>query len=172
MEVRAATGADADAIERIRVRAWRVAYRHVFPPAELDAMPIDGSRWRERLLDPPAGWTTLVATRGDEVVGFTALGPSRDGTPVGELYAIYVDPDSWSTGVGRALLEATEGVLAEAFGEATLWVLEENPRARRFYESFGWTPDGGRQLFERYGVRAPEVRYRKTLESSSTRSRS
>jgi GNAT superfamily N-acetyltransferase len=172
MKVRAATELDADAIEGVRVRAWRVAYRHVFPPAELDAMPIDGSRWRERLAGPPNGWTTLVATRGGDVVGFTALGPSRDGTPVGELYAIYVDPDAWSSGAGRALIQATEEVLAEAFDEATLWVLEENPRARRFYESFGWAPDGGRQMFERYGVRAPEVRYRKALESSSTRSRS
>jgi GNAT superfamily N-acetyltransferase len=172
MRVRTATAGDADAIERIRVRAWRVAYRHVFPPAELDAMPIDASRWRERLAEPPSGWTTLVADRDGEVVGFTALGPSRDGAPIGELYAIYVEPDAWSTGAGRALIQATEDVLAETFGEATLWVLEENPRARRFYESFGWTHDGGRQLFERYGVRAPEVRYRKTLESSNTRSRS
>jgi GNAT superfamily N-acetyltransferase len=167
MDVRAATEADAEAIETIRVRAWRVAYRHVFPPGELDAMTVDASRWRERLADPPTGWSTLVAVREGEVVGFTALGPSRDGSPVGELYAIYVDPDAWSTGAGRALLRTTEDVLAGVFGEATLWVLEENPRARRFYESFGWTPDGGRQLFERYGVRTPELRYRKTLASSS-----
>jgi GNAT superfamily N-acetyltransferase len=167
MEVRTATERDADAIESIRVRAWRVAYRHVFPPAELDAMPIDATRWRERLAEPPTGWTTLVATRENAVVGFTALGPSRDGAAVGELYAIYVDPDDWSTGAGRALIQATEDVLAQAYGEATLWVLEENPRARHFYESFGWAPDGGRQLFERYGVRAPELRYRKTLASSS-----
>ena len=167
MEVRTATEADAHAIEGIRVRAWRVAYRHVFPPADLDAMQIDASRWRERLADPPTGWTTLVALRDGDVVGFTTLGPSRDGAPVGELYAIYVDPDAWSTGAGRALIEATEDVLAQAFDEATLWVLEDNPRARRFYESFGWAPDGGSQLFERYGVRAPEVRYRKTLVSDT-----
>jgi GNAT superfamily N-acetyltransferase len=172
MEVRTATEADADAIEGIRVRAWRVAYRHVFPPAELDAMPIDAARWRDRIADPPNGWTTLVADRDGEVIGFTALGPSRDGAPVGELYAIYVDPEAWSTGAGRALIQSTEELLAASFDEAILWVLEENPRARRFYELFGWTHDGGRQLFERYGVRAPEVRYRKALESSRTRSRS
>jgi hypothetical protein len=26
--------------------------------------------------------------------------------------------------------------------EATLWVLRDNLRARRFYEHLGWTPDG------------------------------
>jgi GNAT superfamily N-acetyltransferase len=167
MEVRAATEADADAIERVRVRGWRVAYRHVFPAADLDAMTIDGTRWRDRLAGPLDGWTILVAARDGEVVGFTALGPSRDGERVGELYAIYVDPDAWSTGAGRALILRSEEALGKDFAEATLWVLEDNPRARRFYEAFGWAPDGGRQLFQRFGVRAPEVRYRKRLLSDS-----
>jgi len=38
-------------------------------------------------------------------------------------------------------------------------VLEDNPRARRFYERAGWAPDGARKAEERFGVRAPEVRY-------------
>jgi hypothetical protein len=42
-------------------------------------------------------------------------------------------------------------------------VLEENPRARRFYEEAGWQADGSRKAEERWGVRAPEVRYRKEL---------
>ena len=163
MDVRHATAADAFPIERIRVRGWRTAYRHVFPPADLDAMPIDAGRWAERLSEPPRGWVVLVAERNDDVIGFTALGPSREGEPAGELYAIYVDPDSWSTGAGRALLQRSEELLGERYDEATLWVLEENPRARRFYEAFGWTADGGRQVFERFGVRAPELRYRKRL---------
>jgi GNAT superfamily N-acetyltransferase len=176
VEVRFATAADAHAIERIRVDGWRRAYRHVFPPADLDAMPVDESRWVERLVEPPGGWAILVATRADEGVGFAALGPSRDAERAGELYAIYVDPDAWSTGAGRALLRRAEELLAVTYDEATLWVLEHNPRARRFYEAFGWGADGGRQMFERFGVRAPELRYRKKLapasdtDSSSSRS--
>jgi len=176
VDVRFATAADALAIERIRVSGWRRAYRHVFPPADLDAMPVDESRWIERLVEPPGGWAVLVATRDDEVVGFAALGPSRDAERAGELYAIYVDPEAWSTGAGRALLRRAEELLAAAYDEATLWVLDANPRARRFYEAFGWAADGGTQTFERFGVRAPELRYRKRLvpvsdtESSSSRS--
>jgi RimJ/RimL family protein N-acetyltransferase len=44
-------------------------------------------------------------------------------------------------------------------------VLEDNPRARRFYERAGWEPDGKRKAEVRWGVRAPEVRYRKSLET-------
>jgi ribosomal protein S18 acetylase RimI-like enzyme len=168
MEIRAATGADAHAIEAVRVRGWQVAYRHVFPPAELDALPIDGTRWRARLEAPPAGWSTFVAVDGDDIVGFASVGPSRDEHGLGELYAIYVHPDAWSTGAGRALLVRAEKQLRSAYAEATLWVLEDNPRARRFYETGGWAEDGGRKAEPRWGVRAPEVRYRKSLEVSDT----
>ena len=163
MHVRLGTGGDAPAIETIRVRGWRVAYRHVLPANELDAMPIDSSRWRARLEQPPAGWSTFVVEDSGVVVGFASVGPSRDEHGIGELYAIYVDPDAWSTGAGRALIEQCEEQLAREYREATLWVLEDNPRARIFYERAGWHADGARKAEERWGVHAPEVRYRKEL---------
>ena len=95
--------------------------------------------------------------------GFVSVGPSRDVEGAGEVYAIYVEPSAWSTGAGRALLERAEQQLGGAYDEATLWVLEDNPRARRFYELAGWETDGERKAEERWGVRAPEVRYRKRL---------
>jgi GNAT superfamily N-acetyltransferase len=163
MQVRTATGDDATAIERVRVRGWQAAYRHVFPPDELDALPVDGERWRPRLDTPPPGWSTFVCEDGGAVVGFASVGPSRDVEGLGELYAIYVDPDAWSTGAGLALIRRAEEQLAAEYDEATLWVLDDNPRARAFYERAGWAPDGARKAEPRWGVRAPEVRYRKTL---------
>jgi len=161
MHIRPASPDDALAIETTRVRGWRSAYRHVFPAAELDAMPIDPERWRSRLHVPPPGWTTVVCETGGRVVGFASVGPSRDEDELGELYAIYVDPDDWSTGAGRALMASAEAALAAEHSAALLWVLEDNPRARDFYERAGWAPDGVRKAEERFGVRAAEVRYRK-----------
>src|SRR5579884_31924 len=140
MEVRLATQEDAEGVELVRVRGWR-------PP----------------LRTPPPGWSTFVADDGGVVVGFASVGPSRDEPGVGELYAIYVDPGRWSTGAGLALLRRAEKQLASEYDEATLWVLDDNPRARAFYERAGWAPDGGRKAETRWGVRAPEVRYRKAL---------
>jgi ribosomal protein S18 acetylase RimI-like enzyme len=161
--VRPATGDDSLAIETVRVRGWQRAYRGIFPDEELDALPIDDVRWRRRLVEPPPGWSTLVAEDGATVVGFTSVGPSRDERGLGELYAIYVDPEAWSTGAGRALIERAEERLAERYEVATLWVLEDNPRARSFYERHGWSPDEARKVVPRLGVRAAEVRYRKQL---------
>lgn len=52
---------------------------------------------------------------------------------------MYVRPDHHGTGVGTLLLEA---VLPTR--PAELWVVEANPRARRFYEKHGFVPDGAR----------------------------
>jgi GNAT superfamily N-acetyltransferase len=162
MEVRKATAEDAAGIARVQERSWQAAYRHVFPVDELDRGGfIHADRWTDRLVRSPAGWCTFVGERNGEIVGFTSVGPSRDERGIGELYAIYVDPEHWSTGAGRALIKHAEQQLRSEYGEVTLWVLEDNPRARQFYERAGWAVDGARKAEARWGVRAPEVRYRK-----------
>ena len=52
---------------------------------------------------------------------------------------------------------------ADGHGEAILWVLEDNPRTRRFYESAGWRADGGVKDEEWLGTVVREVRYRIVL---------
>jgi GNAT superfamily N-acetyltransferase len=163
MQVRLARGDDAPAVETIRIEAWRVAYRHILPPADLDAMPIDASRWRARFDSPPEGWATFVAERDAAVIGFVAVGPSRDEREAGEVYAIYVDPRAWSSGAGRALIVKAEEQLARAYSLANLWVLTGNARARRFYELAGWSPDGVVKAEDIFGVAAEEIRYSKEL---------
>jgi GNAT superfamily N-acetyltransferase len=163
MQIRLAQGDDAPAVERIRIGAWRVAYRDILPPADLDAMPVDASRWRARFDSPPVGWTTFVVERDSSLIGFAAMGPSRDEHEVGELYAIYVDPDAWSSGAGRALIVQAEEQLARVYLRATLWVLTANARARRFYELAGWRPDGSVKAEDIFGVTAEEIRYSKEL---------
>jgi GNAT superfamily N-acetyltransferase len=170
MQVRDAKPDDAFAVESIRVRGWQIAYRHVFPPEELDLLPVDETRWRKRFIEEPPGWSTFVAERDGDIVGFASVGPSRDERDIGELYAIYVDPHSWSNGVGRALIERAEQRLAREFDEATLWVLSDNPRARRFYERAGWHVDGASKVEHRLGVRSEETRYRKRLNNVRSRS--
>jgi GNAT superfamily N-acetyltransferase len=91
------------------------------------------------------------------------LGPSRDHDCDGELYGVYVLPEAWGTGAGGELMETALAELGAAFREAILWVLEDNPRARRFYEKHGWQPDGATKRDEYLGVETHEVRYRINL---------
>jgi GNAT superfamily N-acetyltransferase len=169
MHVRFAEPRDAEEIERIRVRGWQAAYRHVFPPAKLDALPVDSSRWRDRLLNPEPGFEVLLATDADQVVAFASLYAYEDEPKTALIGAFYVDPPHWRRGFGDALLRQAEDRLAERYVAAILWVLEDNERARQFYERAGWTADGATESNERLGVTARELRYRKRLRSSRSR---
>ena len=162
MDVRAATPADAEAIARVHTCSWHVAYADVFPPERLAAWRSDAEQLRSSISQPAPRSAAVVAADGARVVGFSTCGVSRDEGGIGELYAIYVDPDAWGTGAGRALLERAEQSLREnGFPEATLWVLEDNPRARRFYENARWALDGARQDERFLETDVREVRYRK-----------
>jgi GNAT superfamily N-acetyltransferase len=111
---------------------------------------------------------TLVAEVDGEIVGFVGVGPSRDEPGEGELYAIYLDPAHFGTGVGRALMQAAVGRLRElGYAEATLWVLDGNVRAERFYRLAGWRRDDVFRT-ERFGdVPVGEVRYRLQLSGGA-----
>ena len=160
MIVRPARTPDAEAIERIRVRGWQVGYRHLYPAAELDALELDSSRWTQRIERPPPGWATYVAEGRGRTLGFVSVGPSRDEQESESCRRSRRSRRVVARRRSRAHRPGEER-LAEQYAEATLWVLEDNPRARRFYECAGWLPDGGRQKVERLGVSPPEVRYRK-----------
>jgi GNAT superfamily N-acetyltransferase len=167
MLLRPAEPADDDAVARVHVRSWQIAYRGLLPDAYLDALqPEDRAphyRFGERGPNRPL---TTVAIERDEICGFATTGPSRDGDrpDSGELYALYVDPSSWDLGVGRALMSGARERLASAgFEEAHLWVLDGNARAERFYRRDGWAPDGSRRPENHWGVVVHELRYRTAL---------
>jgi GNAT superfamily N-acetyltransferase len=162
--LRRATPDDAEGIARVHVRTWQGAYGHVFPAEELEGISVEAraASWRGML----ERGRTYVAERDGQVVGFASAGPSRDedAEGIGELYAIYVDPAHWDSGAGRELAAWADDTLRrEGYTEATLWVLDDNPRARRFYEAGGWRLDGATRVGTHLGVETHEVRYSKSL---------
>jgi ribosomal protein S18 acetylase RimI-like enzyme len=173
MTVRPATTDDAAAIALVHIRTWQRAYADLLPAGYLDGL--DGTSraemWRQIIDGRIAPTETYVADVDGEIVGFASVGRYRpdEGAEiepdVGEVYAIYVDPSQWSTGVGRALLDvAVEHLTDAGFAEIRLWVFEHNPRARRFYEraGFKWDGDATTDLIDAggpYETEATEVRY-------------
>jgi GNAT superfamily N-acetyltransferase len=101
---------------------------HIFP-ADRFPFPREAvlERWRT------AADTILIDSDG---LGFAAVAPPW-------LDALYVRPAAWGVGVADRLHErAVEALRAAGVEVAQLWVLEENRRARRFYERHGWYADG------------------------------
>lgn len=166
-ELRRATGADAVAVAAMHVRAWQTAYRGIIPDPFLDSLDV-GSRAGRYSFDRsgPGDPVTWITVEGDDVVGMVSVSPSRDEDlpGLGEVRALYVAPDRWRSGVGSSLMAKAEQLLMDAgFTEACLWVLEDNARGRRFYETAGWDADGQTKAAAIGGRGLVEVRYRKQL---------
>lgn len=167
--MRTATPEDALAVARVQVRAWQAAYRGLLPQEHLDGLRAEERAARYSFGSGARGAPyTLLAVQDGRVCGFATAGASRDEDVRGlaELYALYVDPDCWSAGVGGALHErALQHMREGAYAQAILWVLSGNEQAARFYRRRGWRGDGARRWEEPYGVRSHVVRYRRALET-------
>jgi RimJ/RimL family protein N-acetyltransferase len=65
------------------------------------------------------------------------------------LEGLYVIPERWGTGLAGELHDRAVEVVRELGSERChLWVLEDNARARRFYERRGWREDGRTRVVE------------------------
>ena len=164
IELRLATSADAGGIAQVNVASWRAAYQRIVPDAVLAALSLEerGERW-ERLL--AGGGGALVTEVRGTIVGYVAFGPDHGREPAtGEVYALYVDPDSWSGGIGTALLAgALERLVTSGYTRAVLWALADNARGRRFFEAAGFAADGEERPWEAGNVTLTELRYARDL---------
>ena len=134
---------DATAIAALHADSWRRHYRGAYSDAYLDGPVFDERRavWSERLAASDADETsaTILAERGDELVGFVHVifeaepefGPLIDN--------LHVRADMQRTGLGRELvIHAANDVVARRPGRPMhLWVLEQNVRAQAFYDAIG-----------------------------------
>jgi GNAT superfamily N-acetyltransferase len=125
--------ADAHVAAAIQEDASLAALAHVYPP-ERFPFPRDAvrERWHE--------YGGAYRLAGED--GFVAVAPPW-------LEALYVRPSAWGTGVADELhMWAVERLRDAGTTTARLWVLEENVRARRFYERHGWRADGTSRVVE------------------------
>jgi ribosomal protein S18 acetylase RimI-like enzyme len=165
--LRRATSADAEAVGRIHVESWNVAYRGIMPDdviARTD-LAYRARFWAERIADPD--WPVFVIEENGQRVAFCQMVASRDPdddpTRVGHITSIHVLPHLRGRGHGRLLMDhVLQEFQKRGFTQVTLWVLDENRKARAFYERYGFELDGGTRRYPKTQV--PEVRYRIHLD--------
>jgi len=181
--IRPATTADAAAIATVRADSWRAAYASLLPAATLTEAtgPASVSAYTKNLITRSCAGILVAEQQpgpsGPQVIGFASFGPERgdDGQPgplpgtapsgpvAGELYAIYVHPAYWSGQAGWQLLtEVVSQATAQRYVSLSLWVLETNHRARRFYERGGFAVTGESLVDDSLGG-VTEIRYWRPL---------
>ena len=161
MKTTSATISDAAVIAGIHVASWRAAFRGLVPDTFLDAMSMEdrAARWRHNLQD--SACSILLASEGEQVLGFASFGRCRDKDAPpdeGEIWTMYVDPSAWRRAVGATLMRAALNRLAErGLRPVRVWVMAKNTRAIAFYQAHGFEAAvpgsrffqlGGRQIEE------------------------
>jgi L-amino acid N-acyltransferase YncA len=140
--IRAAMPADAPAIGRIHVEAWRETYRGLLSDNLLDSVSavVRAAMWQGALEHERPILLFVAQQASGDLVAFAGGGSSRAKSLPhdAEVYAIYVMRTAQRRGCGRRLMAALADALhARGFKSLCLWVLEENASARGFYERLG-----------------------------------
>ena len=129
---------DRMAISKIYEDSWKYAYKGIIPQDYLDAIP--KGRWVSNLDNPDI--KTLICIDHGRIVGTSSFCKSRfeQFGDWGEVISIDLLPDYMGKGYGKLLLEAViKELMKLGYRDVFLWVLEDNIRAKHFYERFGFS---------------------------------
>ncbi len=141
LRIRRARPDEVRRLARMERAASEAALEHIFPPEDYP-YPIDeiARRWRRLLRNPRVEVRVLDAF--DAPVGYLAYDDER-------VRHLGIVPQQSGQGFGsRLLAHACDEIFAGGAEQSTLWVLEENNRAREFYRHRGWTETDERRECE------------------------
>lgn len=138
MEIRYIMPADNRiAISNVYEQSWKYAYRDIIPQDYLNSIP--EGQWTSTLDNQDRN--TLICIDNDKIIGTSSFGKPRfeQFQNYGEIISIYLLPDYIGKGYGKILMKAVLSELKkQGYENIFLWVLEENKRARNFYEQYGF----------------------------------
>ena len=132
------------------ISIWQSAYRGVVPDEYLENMSNEVEQRVEKYIDTlanPSDCEYYCAMLSEKMIGFIITELCT-----GEIWAIYLSKEYWGSGYGKEMLDFSVGELEKAgHNEVSLWVFEDNGRARRFYEKNSFVFDGTKREVNWYG---------------------
>lgn len=108
---------------------------------------------------------SFAAFAADRAVGMAVgLDKARPGRRVVAIVSVYVSPEFRRRGIAGRLMGEVEGWAIERRAKTTsLWVVDGNEAAARFYEGRGY-----RRTLDRQKIRTPPVRWEARMEKRLT----
>lgn len=144
--VREATEKASKIIASIGVASWQAAYRDIISDEYLNSLSVEGRE--KHIINSIANPTNrfAIAELDEEPVGMICFYPLSNDAHAKrewEIKALYVLPQYWNKGIGRALIQYAFQYMVANKGEiCNLWVLADNQNARKFYERMGMSFTG------------------------------
>jgi ribosomal protein S18 acetylase RimI-like enzyme len=147
VEYRSATGADAAALAELGASTFTDTFGHLYEPNDLKVFLQNHSpeNWDKELNDP--AFEVRVAETEGRLVGYVKLGqphlPFEPRGEAAELRQLYVVEAMKGQGIAQALMDwVIDRARRRRADYLYLSVFTENERARRFYEKYGFEPEG------------------------------
>ena len=165
--IRFANTDDAETLAIIHSRSWNAAYKNIVPDEILEKMnPENGTENFKKALKE--GWgENAILFKDHKATGLICIGKCRDKDKddlFGEIWGMYLLPEYWNMGIGTELIAwGLKELKNRGYEKVTLWVLEENVNARKFYEKMGFKHDGTVKEIT-IGKKLNEYRYVKDIE--------
>lgn len=157
---------DAADVGYITSQSWQAAYSGIVPDDYLKEITPEFRTARFNAVFPllTDAEFFLVLVDGKPVgVMNLHLCRDEDAKECGEIGIFYFLQEYWGKGYAAAAMDFALSRLRErGFSDAVLWVLEENCRARRFYEKQGFIIDGASKIIN-LGKDLVDVRYRRNI---------
>jgi ribosomal protein S18 acetylase RimI-like enzyme len=110
--------------------------------------------------------TSCIIYKDDIPVGMQTFASDdvekRDDSEI-DIWRIYILPEYWGQNIGIEFMDwGVKELQRKGYIKVALWVVEENARARKFYEKYGFTHDGEIRIIN-VGRELKEYRYIKHL---------
>ena len=132
--VRQAEKEDVRQIAEILVEDWKTAYRGIIDDAFLDSMSAD----KRYEIEINRYQKYVVATDGNEILGYAWMEMTENEAADCEIIALYVRYSKRGMGTGKLLLKYAERYFKESGKKRMIiWCLKENCESRKFYEKVG-----------------------------------
>lgn len=145
--IRNAVESDAHTLGSIYSQSYRVAFKGIIPDNILEDIFSPEKRAEGLMKELEFGNpTNVILFDRDKPIGLLTYGRSKDDSvddDTIEIWRIYLLPSYWGHSLGVELMNwGIYEIQAKGYKKVALWVLEENSRARKFYEKMGFIHDG------------------------------
>lgn len=156
---------DLEDMVRIHCESWKHAYKGIISD---DFIQRKNQSRREKWADILSGENKkhYIIRQNGTAIGMVSIDFPREAAEADtyEIFGLYILPEYERMGYGSETVAFIEEKIRNmGYKKISLWVLEPNIAARRFYEKLGFTPDGTEKL-SYYDKPINLIRYIKACE--------
>lgn len=151
--IRYANLGDAEILGKIHSKSAQAGFKGIIPDNILEDVFSVERRTKRFINEISEGSPkTAIVFEKNKPAGLISFGRCRyrnDDKSWIEIWRVYLMQEFWGSGVAEELIKwGINEITKENFKNIELWVLEENMRARRFYEKIGFKNDNVFQVID------------------------